>query len=350
MPWFTNIAKDTEMIPTSGFARTEGHMRPHSVVRAILIASLHAQALGSCAAAQSRLPTVMIKRIGLTTIVRVAPDGNVIDTLYRSSGIDVFDLTIAPTGRFIGVLERTARSSRTNRMLILSSSGSVVRVVNRDVRTYVWCCGGDRVAVVTGTYEEARGFSPTGAYLIDLDANRERRIEIPTPYEVMWASFDQALYFKVPAPAGSKNVLRYDPRIGESRLTEYRDLRFSPSGTFYLHYYPDVTLGPPGPHIFERETGREVALPDPALGAIEGWVFDVGDYLQLKRARYPQRRGMIRGPEVIDGYTIYDVRRHSVAARIQDSIRTDIVAPAGALVLPAGGALRLIRRLEEIRQ
>jgi hypothetical protein len=226
----------------------------------------------------------------------------------------------------------------------------VVRVVNRNVRTYAWCCGGDRLVAVTGTHEEARGISPTGVYLIDIDANSEQRIDVPTAYEVVWASFDQALYFKIPAPLGSGNVVRYDPATRESKITDYRDLRFSPSGMFYLHHYPDVTLGPPGPHICERETGREIPLPDSSLGAIEGWVFSEGDYLQLKRARYPSRQGMIRGPEVIDGYTIYNVRLAAVAARIQDSIRTDLVAPAGALVLPTNGTLRLIRAPEEIRR
>jgi hypothetical protein len=225
----------------------------------------------------------------------------------------------------------------------------VVRFINRDVRTYVWCCG-DRIAAVTGAYEEDRGFTPTGAYLIDVDENSEQRIDIPAPYEVVWASFDQALYFKVPAPLGSRNVLRYDPQTGESKLTGYLDLRFSPSGRFYLHYYPDVTLGPPGPHIFDRETGLEVPLPDPSLGGIEGWVFSEGDYLQLKRARYPYRQGMLRGPEVVEGYTIFDVRRGEVAAQIRDSIRTDLVVAEGALVMPANGAIRLVRAPGEIRR
>jgi hypothetical protein len=156
------------------------------------------------------------------------------------------------------------------------------------------------------------------------------------------------LYFKTTRGYPGSSIVRYDPRTGQSRATDYRDLRFSPSGAFYLHQFPDVELGPPGWHIFERETGREVARPDTSLGGIEGWVFGEGDYLQLKRVRFPQRRGMLAGPEVIDGYTIYDVARGAVVASIQDSIRTDVIAPAGVLVLPGNGALRLVRRPGDI--
>jgi hypothetical protein len=295
-------------------------------------------------------PVVMVKRVGLRAVVRVSPDGATTDTLFRTAGTDVFGLTVAPSGRFVGALEGVDRSSRMNRLVVVDLAGNVVRAVSRDVRAYVWCCETDQIAAITGTYEEARGFTPTGAFLIDVVAGTEQRLQLPGPYEVTWAGFDSALYFKIPAPAGSRNVVRYDPGTGESRMTDYRDLRFSPSGAFYLHYFADVTLGPPGPHIFERVTGHEMPRPDPSLGAIEGWVFDQGDYLRLKRAHYPSRQGMLRGPEVIDGYTIYDVRRGKVAARIQDSIRTDVVVPSGALVLPADGALRLMRGPGDIRR
>ena len=290
----------------------------------------------------------MVKRVGLTAIVRVFPSGRETDTLYRSGAIDVSQLKIAPTGRFLSALEGVDETNWTHRLVILDATGNVVRVVDKDVRVYEWCCRSNRIAAITGIYQEAEGFVPTGTYLIDIDANTEERLDIPKAYEVTWADFDQSLYFKVAAPLGTRNIVRYDPQTRRSTLTDYRDLRFSPSGEFYLHYFEDVTLGPPGPHIFERGTGREVRLPDPSLGGIEGWIFDEGAYLRLKRSRYPQRHGMLLGPEVIDGYTVYDVARQVVAARIEDSIRTDVVAPRGVLVLREHGVVKPVRSPGEI--
>jgi hypothetical protein len=304
--------------------------------------------LAASSAQQAQPGVTMVRRVGLTRIVGVAPDGRATDTLYRSSAVHVFDLAVSPSGKYLAALEGMDSGGVTNRLVVLDPSASRVQVVNRDVRTYVWCCGGLRIAMLAGTWAEAGGFVPTGAYLYDPAIGSEVRLDVPDVVAVTWAAFDQALYFRVAGKGQPYTIIRYDPRTAGWEPTTYRDLRFSPSGRYYLHYYPDPSLGAPGPHVFERETGSEVPLPDPALGAVEDWVFGEGDLLRLKRARYPQRRGMLRGPEVIEGYTIYDVARRAVAATIRDSIAADVVATPGTLVLASGGVLKLARRLDDV--
>jgi hypothetical protein len=291
----------------------------------------------------------LVRRAGLTRIVRVSPDGRAADTIYTSTAVDVHDLTVAPSGRFVAALETADQNTWVNRLVIISAEAGQPRVISRDVRKYVWCCGGQWIAAVTGTYVADAGFfQATGAYLVHAERSTERRLDIPDPIDVTWAAFDSALYFTVPAASGPPSVMRFDPETGESRLTEYRSIRFSPSGAYYLHRFVDFEQGPPGWHIFERETGREVARPDTSLGGIDGWVFGEGDYLKLKRVTFPYRRGMLAGPETVEGYTIYDVAGQAVVGTVQDSIRADVIAPYGVLVLPGNGALRLARRPSEL--
>jgi hypothetical protein len=323
-------------------------MRSYVTILFGLLTALAASPASGPSDAWSQVSSTVVKRAGPRSVVRVASDGSVADTLYTSEAVSVSYLTVSPSGRFLGLLETTDLTSRSHRLVVLDASGDVRHVVPHDAQRYVWCCGGEQLAVITGQYrEDPLGYTPTGAYLIDVLTGIERRLEVPEGvYEVTWAPFDGALYFKTFPPVSK--VIRYDPGTGTSRSTDYLDFAFSASGAYYLQYIGDPALGRHGWHIYERATGREVPLPDASLGAIEGWVFDEGDYLKLKRVRYPVRQGMIRGPEVIDGYTIYDVARGTVAARIQDSICTDVVAPAGILVLAGDGVLKLVRGPSEI--
>ncbi|HEX9727411.1 MAG TPA: hypothetical protein VGA37_02765 [Gemmatimonadales bacterium] len=300
---------------------------------------------------QTQVHGLLVRRADLTTVVRLAPNGAVTDTIYRSSALHVFDLTVAPSGRFVAMLEGGGRAGTSNRLIVADGVGNTIHVVERDVRRHVWCCDGSQVAFITGSFAEGGdlGFTPTGAYLIDIERGTEERLDVPSDvYELAWVAFDTALYFKTSRGYPGSSIVRYHPNSRKSVVTAYLDLRFSPSGTFYLHQFPDAQFGSPGWRIFERATGRQVARPDTSLGGIEGWVFGEGDYLRLKRVRFPMRDGMRRGPEEIVGYTIYDVAAGGAVVQIRDSVRADIVSQLGALVLARDGRLELVRSVREI--
>lgn len=326
------------------------------ILRTVIVSVLLAlapfhQAPRSDSGSTQQMPNAVFKRVGMTDLARVGQDGRTSEMVYHSDGVSISNLAVAADGRFVALVETTDLNSLSKRLVVLDPTSKVARVVQLNVQTYVWCCGENRVAVITGTYREGNdlgGFRPTGAFLIDVQSGTQSRLDVPGDvHDVRWASFDGALYFRTGGQSGS-NIVRYDPLTGASRVTGYRDLRFSPSGTFYLHYVGDPALGRHGWHIFERVTGREVPLPDPSLGTIEDWVFGEGDYLRLKRVTAPAQPSMIRGREQIEGYTIFDVVRGTAAAQIQDTVRTDVVTPPGTLALARGGALDLVRSLSEV--
>ena len=109
--------------------------------------------------ALSQAPITMVKRVGRVEVARVAPDGSVADTIYRSEAVSVNYLTVSPSRRFLGLLETIELTNLSHRLVVLDAAGNVASVVERDLQRYVWCCGENRIALITGSYVEARGSS-----------------------------------------------------------------------------------------------------------------------------------------------------------------------------------------------
>ena len=90
---------------------------------------------------------------------------------------------------------------------------------------------------------------------------------------ISWAIFDSAVYIHGYGP-----VVKWDPVSKTPESTVYKDIHFSPDGTYYLH-------GPEYEHnlpiqLYRTMDGRNVSDILPAnLGTLSGWVFNSGHFL-----------------------------------------------------------------------
>lgn len=267
-------------------------------------------------------------------------------------------ITVSPSGMHVGVVEVTRGIVRgneyerlpRNRLVILDTAGRVVDVMDRDVRRYSWCCEGGKIAAVVGRlYEGAEGFLPEGVYLRDVTRRTDTLLGFPRrTTDLHWARFDSALYARIPPAGDSATVWRYEPATGAVRPTAYTDFRFSPSGRYYLVYNWQDESRRIGWHLLERETGREVALPDTSLGAIEGWVYDRGDYLLLVAGELalppptPSRRQAVTAELRDRRYAIYDVRTGAVVERGAGGPAPDIAASSSVVPILRDGRIDAI--------
>lgn len=280
--------------------------------------------------------------------------------VYRTNLADgwIEEARVAPSGRLVAVLE--TRRGRTfgswhdrlphNRLVVLDGAGRVVAVDTGDVRRFAWCCEGGQLAIIAGEYYEGGpGFRTDAIYLLDVASGSVTHLSLPSrPSRVVWAAFDTSLYFGSPAGSDSLEVWRYKVSTGVSTRTPYWGMRFSPSGSYYLAYSTGLR-GRPGWHVVERTSGRETAVPDTSIGAIEGWAFSSGHQLLLLHGR-PETvspgvngRRAATGRIVITSYAIYDVASRRVTARGQGALLDGGSASHGAVPVRRGASIEVLR-------
>src|SRR3989454_11117454 len=189
-------------------------------------------------------------------------------TVYRSTRWATRDLTVSPTGVYLGLLELDAgiveghqyRVSPRSELIVLDTNGLVVQRIARDVQRYAWCGSSCLVCVLGRSDETDLGFRPIGAAMSDfVTGQRTSFAGPPWPYEVAWGAFDSSVYLSYPGPGGSREIFRFPLPEGPLTLTGHRDLLFSFDGTFYLS-----SAGDPGerPRVYSSQTDREVGLSD----------------------------------------------------------------------------------------
>jgi hypothetical protein len=295
--------------------------------------------------------TLVVRLEAGNVVSRVALPSGRQDTIYRSAAWSVRDLTVSPAGRQLALIEVERVPQPRNRLVVLDSLGTVLATVDRDVQAYEWCCTADGIAFVTGRATEVGvGFVPDVGFVYDVSTGAESQLPAPGGippqggfYAVRWAAFDSLLYLKtVAATAQGQRVFQYDVSNASLAPTDYRDFRFSPSGRHYL-YYGLEEAEEPGWHLYQRESGGELDLPEPSLGSIQGWAYREGDFLLLARTETPGRQpGQVGiGRAEVTGYVIYDVDRGTVVERLAGTPIPGVVAPRGILALGAGDEFRV---------
>jgi len=122
----------------------------------------------------------------------------------------------------------------------------------------------------------------------------------------------------------------------------------SPSGRYYLHYNLRNERERVGWHLIDRVSKRELPLPDTALGAVEGWAFDRGDYLILARGKHEGPPTQQRIPQAVAAdveiveQVVYDVYSRRVAARVSGRVVPRSAAAGGSILVERSGTLQLI--------
>ncbi len=301
---------------------------------------------------KAQQPTTLVVQLAPGNIVaRIDPVSERRDTIYRSPAWSVRDLTVSPDGRHAAFIEVERAPAQRNRLIVINSAGIVRDTVDRNVQAYEWCCLADEIAILTGAASEVGvGFVPDSAFLYDVTSGAETPLREPSGvppqggfYAVHWAPFDSSLYLKtIASTSQGQRVFRYDVSDASLTRTEYRDIHFSPSGRHYL-YFALEEVDAPGWHLYDRESGRELELPDPAEGAIRGWVYNEGDYLLLARVepsgRQTEQVGIGRADVV--GFNVYDVTTGSVVQRLEGTPIPEAAVPRGTLALRVADQIAL---------
>lgn len=211
-------------------------------------------------------------------------------TLFRSSGyVPLNSVAVSSDGRHIAFREKIAPDfTAPYRLVVIDSEGNAVRTIPRDVRRFIFCCGGERVAMITGsTHEGGIGFTPEGLFVIGVASGAEKRIAgVPAPYQLHWAPFDSALYVKSLVPTDSVQVYRYDPSGGELTATSHRGLLFSPDGEYYLDPIVEGVT-----RLYRSQDDLDVTARLPAdlvrVGRIPSWIPGSGHALLFTETRQP---------------------------------------------------------------
>jgi len=251
-------------------------------------------------------------------------------TVYRSTRWATRDLTVSPTGVYLGLLELDAgiveghqyRVSPRSELIVLDTNGLVVQRIARDVQRYAWCGSSCLVYVIGGSDETDLGFHPSGAAISDfVTGQRTALAGPPWPYEVTWAPFDNSVYLEYPGPGGAAQIFRFPLPTGPLTLTGHRDLVFSFDGKFYLSSggHPEQR-----PQVYSSETDRELTLSDlDRLGVPVQWLPSGSSDLLVRPSVPVQKPSRPVDPRKTfvftqggsppdQDYSVYDVATHRV--------------------------------------
>lgn len=156
---------------------------------------------------------------------------------------------------FICREKREDEDSVTALLRIIDRTGHVHHSVfaQDGIRRISWGPDGDRIAYTTAKLhgEDEDRYRDRRTYIYCLKTRASEKV-VDGGSNIYWASFDGCLYvYDLQLPTV---VSRYDADKKEIAETDYKDIRFSPGGTYY-YVYPD---SPDGFEMYERATGKLV--------------------------------------------------------------------------------------------
>lgn len=351
--------------------------------------------LVSLAPPQHVAPVAIMARLDARhdTLTIVTGHGRLIAS-YTRANAGLSHVTVAPTEAHVAALEHLVvpQALASPHVVVLSSKGVVITRSAFAARSYVWCCGGQLIVYIAGDPGE-HGVSPRAVYFLDVEMGRETRLPgLETAYDMRWAGFDNALYFKV---AGPVQVVKYDLALRRITPTRHYDIDFSPEGRHYLHS-SDLDFVT---RLYDAGRDTAMLLPTPSeLGLtgswrahpsgmhwflesgshledlrLIGWAFDQGAILLFTHNRVTplsdsvSRRsrlsdGVPRRPRLSDSATrrsrrparlatrdpiqhlLFDVRSRKVVSRLRGEL-LPWATPRGALPIKAAGRIDAITRV-----
>jgi hypothetical protein len=215
--------------------------------------------------------------------------------IYRSEG-DIFGhVVLSPSGPYVAFIEVVGPGGgRTQRLVVLEVSTGTIRRYGessiyalRGIREYLWCCGPDTLAIITGQLSDEGGTGksttlPHGLSLVDVRTGGAMPIKgLRFPLQIHWAAFDSSLYIKdsPDAAPGARGptvypVYRYDVLTRALSRTAHRGIFFSPDGKYYFDTGFAEASGSFA--LYQTATDRDVtaqlAVPRHHLGPEGGWM------------------------------------------------------------------------------
>jgi len=215
--------------------------------------------------------------------------------IYRSEGDILGHVALSPNGRNVAFIEVVGPGgARTQRLVVVEIlTGTVQRYgessiyAARGIREYVWCCGHDTLAIITGGLADEGGFGesttlPHGLFLMDVRTGATMPIEgLRFPLQITWAAFDSSLYIKdspqvEPGARGPVTwpVYRYHAPTRVLSRTTHRGVYLSPDGRYY--YDTGVSEASGSFQLFRTADDQDVtarlAVARHHLGPEGGWM------------------------------------------------------------------------------
>jgi hypothetical protein len=246
--------------------------------------------------------------------------------VYRSNGHIPFQVEVSLDGRYVSFIEVVSQKGAGKlRLSVIERSGRIAGLLGgssiyapRGVRQYVWCCGPDTVAIVTGSLsDEGEGGTgesttlPQGFSLVDVRTGGALPIPgLRFPLQIHWAAFDSSLYIKdspdaAPGARGPTEypVYRYHVPTRVLSRTPHRGIFFSPDGKYYFD--TGVSEGWGSFQLYRADNDQEVtaqlSIPRYHLGPEGGWLPGAGHTLVFieKAPPRPPRPGVRGMPQLM---------------------------------------------------
>jgi hypothetical protein len=188
-------------------------------------------------------------------VVLQHPQTRVDREVYRSEGHIPYDVSVSPDGRYLAFIEVVSQTGAgKQRLTVIEPSGEIASILGesslyaaRGIREYLWCCGPDTLAIITGGLADEGGMGesttlPYGLSLIDVRTGVATPVEgLRFPVQIHWAAFDSSLYIK-DSPHAARGAPRplvwpvyrlHLPTRVLSRTTHH-GVYVSPYGTYYF--------------------------------------------------------------------------------------------------------------------
>jgi hypothetical protein len=261
------------------------------------------------------------------------PTGGGFRRIYHSGSWSVLNLGFSPDQELLALIEldsgvvMNGSYSKPPRghLLVIDTTGKVLRRIEQDVQRYVWC-GRTCLAFIVGDYFEGdEGFISRGSFMVDLATG----VAYPIPaaegaHDLHWQRSDSSVYFWTSTRSG-RAVLRYHLPSRTTKATAYRNVDLSSGGTYY---YDPRSEANDTAAFYETATNRRMHLSlIPAVASPVGWLADSGDYLLVVR-RVVQRdsgppgvRPITRAETLRDlDYLVVDVRHDRFVREIRGHV------------------------------
>jgi WD40 repeat protein len=162
-----------------------------------------------------------------------------------------------------------------NSLIFINTEGKEIGKLDEDVREFTWSPDGEKIAYITGVYDEGDiGFRTTGVYIFDLKDGSKKKItkDFPHPtikdfegggYDINWAVHDSNIYIQEFEQLGGNYM--YNTKTGKTEKVPYKGIHFSPDGKYYLALssmeYPRVYVSSTNEEITERVKSRLGDVP-----------------------------------------------------------------------------------------
>lgn len=193
-------------------------------------------------------------------IYKLSLDQNPPEEFYRSE-FPLKNTTISPDIKYLAsmqlhVREKQIRSDYSvpvNNLIIIDVSGNLVKLIDDDVRKFVWSPDGKKIAYITGTYRESKRFKSTGTFLWDIEKRNKTQLNEGSAY-IAWNVHDNRIY-TLWNRNRFKGVLNYDENGEDERETDFKGIFFSNSGKYY---YREGSEGGRN-RLFGTSTNREIS-------------------------------------------------------------------------------------------